>query len=123
MRYTGAFLTWLLILQAVPAAAQFTPFMFDNRYGQRLSSGDWDLMLSSINTLNRGMQVEVGSANKWNNPRTGSRGTTSVTQIVRQNGMICHLLRHQVSIRGSMPLRVYDLKWCLTPDGAWKVAG
>lgn len=111
----------LLVLTATQARAQISPFR-SGRRETRLSPEDLDRMLSSTNQLNRAPGVSVGSKADWTNPKTGSHGTSTVERIFRQNGMTCHLVRHEVFAHGETQPRRFDLPWCLTPGGEWKVA-
>jgi hypothetical protein len=122
MRTFRSFLTLAFVVLAVaPAAAQINPFR-SGRTEAGLSGEDVDLLLSSVNALNRSKDVAVGSSESWRNPATGSRGTSSVIQILNRAGMTCHRVRHEVAARGSTVPRRYDLTWCLTPGGEWKMA-
>ena len=109
-----------LMLAATQARAQINPFRA-GRHEARLSEQDLDLLQSSANQLNRAPGVAVGATVRWSNPKTGSHGTASVERIFKQRGMICHLLRHEVYPLGEPQPRRYDLTWCLTADGEWKV--
>jgi hypothetical protein len=112
----------VLLLASVPAAAQINPFR-SGRTEAGLSGEDSDLLLSSVNALNRRRDVAVGSSESWRNPATRSHGTSSVTQILQRSGMTCHQVRHEVSARGARTPRQYELTWCLTPEGEWRILG
>ncbi len=113
-------LVLLLLLMAFPAAAQVNPF-WSNRTGPRLSQSDQAKLLSSIDQLNHAPNLHVGSKQSWNDPTSGNHGTNSVTRIFQSGGMDCHLLRHELSLKGRAQPRIYNLTWCLTPDGEWKI--
>ncbi|MGE4046994.1 MAG: hypothetical protein AB7F35_19185 [Acetobacteraceae bacterium] len=110
-----------LVGSLVPASAQINPF-WAGRNDPRMSAEDNNLLLASIDRLNRRKNVDVGASDSWRNPQTGSHGTSSVTGIFQRSGMTCHRMRHEISTRGDSP-EPYDLTWCLTPEGAWKIAG
>jgi hypothetical protein len=109
-----------LVLTATQARAQVNPFR-SGRYETRLSPEDIDRMLSSANQVNRTPGVAVGSKASWGDPKTGSHGTSTVERIFKQNGMTCHLVRHETFVRGDAQPRHFDLTWCLTPADEWKV--
>ncbi|HEY6434422.1 MAG TPA: hypothetical protein VIZ17_20805 [Acetobacteraceae bacterium] len=109
-----------LLLAAVPAAAQVNPF-WSNRTGPRLSQSDQDKLLSSIDQLNHATDLHVGSKQSWSDPTSGNHGTNSVARIFQSGGLQCHLLHHEISMKGRAAPRVYNLTWCLTPDGEWKI--
>lgn len=110
-----------LMLMGTQAQAQINPFR-SGRNEPRLSSQDFDLLMSSANEANRAPAVAVGTTAAWKNPQTGSHGTSKVERIFQQKGMTCHLLRQDVFVRGAPQARRYDLTWCLTPSGEWKIA-
>jgi hypothetical protein len=110
----------LLLLAAFPAAAQVNPF-WSNRTGPKLTQTDQDKLLSSIDQLNRSTDLHVGSKQSWSDPASGSHGTNSVSRIFQSGGMHCHLLHHEISMKGLARPRAYNLTWCQTPEGAWKI--
>lgn len=122
MRPLRPLMTALLLFAALPATAQINPFR-SRGTEPGLSETDADMLLSSINRLNRAENVAIGAAESWNNPETGSRGTSSVARIFHRAGMSCHLLHHEIAVRGRTPPRRYDLTWCLMPAGEWKIVG
>jgi hypothetical protein len=112
---------FVLVLAAMPATAQINPFR-SGRTETGLSGEDSGLLLSSVNRLNSRKNVEVGSTESWRNTATGNHGASSITQIFNKAGMTCHRVRHEVSAQGAAGPRHYDLTWCLTADGEWKIA-
>lgn len=124
-RATGSRRYWFrvaaaLVLTAAQARAQVNPFRA-GRSETRLPPEDLDRMLSSANQLNREPGVAVGSKASWSDPKTGNHGTSSVERIFKHNGMTCHLLQHETFVREEPQLRRFELTWCLTPAGEWKV--
>lgn len=124
MRKASRYLPFALALGAsVPnhtAHAQINPFGSQlNRNG--LSDDDFALLSQSGAKLNALPSVAVGQSESWNNPKTTSSGTTTVTRIWQFEAMPCHDLRYAFLASGQPPQRVYDLTWCRTPDGAWKI--
>ncbi len=108
-----------LMLIAPQAHAQINPFV--GRHEPRLSGHDLGLLMSSINQVNRAPAVAIGTTAGWSNPNTGDHGTSTVKRIFQERGMTCHLLRHEIFSRGEPQPRRYDLTWCLTADGEWKI--
>jgi hypothetical protein len=109
-----------MIAMALPAMGQINPFR-NNRAATPLSATDFDLLGDSIGTLNKDPKLAVGTAEKWDNPATGSHGTSTVTKIFRIGHMPCHAMHHEVFAQGRTPGRTYDLTWCRAPNGQWKV--
>jgi hypothetical protein len=122
MRFWHSIAIGLLVSVPLPALAQINPFV-SSRAAPRLSDQDMKLLLASVDQLNAQPDVSVGASNSWNNPETGSHGSSSVTRIFKSHGMTCHRLHHEVAAGGRTPPRTYDLNWCLTPDGSWKTKG
>jgi hypothetical protein len=109
-----------LVLSSVPASAQINPFKSD-RSGATLSATDLDLLGASIGRLNRNPKLEVGAEEEWSNPATGSHGSSAVTRIFMDGHRPCHAIHHEVSAQGRTPPRNYDLTWCRSTDGNWKI--
>ncbi len=110
----------LLMMSATPAMAQINPFR-SNKTGPTLSTTDMDLLGASIAKLNGAKDVAVGSKESWSNPATASYGTSEVTRIFRNGKVSCHRVHHEVGAQGRTPPRPYDLTWCRTPAGSWKL--
>ncbi len=111
----------LLLLAPAPAMAQFNPFQIQGGSGPPLSESDLSQMFASIARLNAQVPVKVGSSAHWDNPATGSYGTSTVTGVLDSAGLACHLLHHEFAAGGRMPLREYDFTWCRAADGTWKI--
>jgi surface antigen len=121
MKHTFGLLVMLgAISFAVPAMAQINPFK-NNRTGANLSATDLDLLGSSIDKLNRDPKLATGASEKWSNPATGSYGTSTVTKVFEQGHTPCHTMHHDVFTQGKSPARGYDLTWCRTAKGQWRV--
>ncbi len=106
-------------LAALPAAAQVNPFRGATT---ALGATDSAMFWSSVEKLNRLPDLAVGSSTSWRDSATGSSGENRVTGVSRRNGMTCHTVRHQLLIKGRTPPSVFNVTWCLAPDGAWKIA-
>ena len=111
---------FMFISAAVPATAQINPFR-SNRQGPKLSGDDQTLLFESISKLNTTHPLHAGESNAWSNPKTDSSGTNAVEQILTENGMPCHRLRHHIVAQGREPGRTFVLTWCRTPQGEWKI--
>ncbi len=112
----------VLLSAALPAVAQINPFR-SGRTEAGLSGDDSELLLSSVNKLNRRKDVAPGSSESWRNPATGSYGASSVMQILERSGMTCHRMRHEVFPQGAQTPRQFELTWCRTSEGEWKTLG
>lgn len=105
------------------AMAQFNAFQTEPG-GPTLTGTDLDIMLSSVNQLNRAETTTVGSSDSWRNPATGSFGKSTVTQVTEKQGMKCHVIGHDFSVgkpQVASPFQV-TFTWCLTADRGWKIA-
>lgn len=105
------------------AMAQFNAFQTEPG-GPKLTGADLDIMLGSVNQLNRSDAVAVGSSESWSNPATGSSGKSTVTRLTEKEGMKCHVIGHDFSV-GKPPAASrfqVSFTWCLTPDRGWKIA-
>ncbi len=105
------------------AMAQFNPFQTEPG-GPKLTGTDLDIMLSSVNHLNRSETVAVGSSESWDNPTTGSFGKSTVTRLTEKQGMKCHVIGHDFSVGKPQVASRFQVSftWCLTPDRGWKIA-
>lgn len=106
-----------------PALAQFNPFLA-KQSGPALRGDDLDLFLASVNHLNRAANAAPGLSETWSNPRTGSKGTSRITEMTTKANMACHVIQHAMTIGKAPRSRdsAFTLTWCLTPDRGWKVA-
>jgi len=111
----------LVLAVAIPATAQINPFRSSSKYGPQLSDEDLNRLFASVAQLNAENSIKVGASQGWNNPATGSHGTSVVTRIFDSAGLPCHLLHHEISAQGRIPPGQYDFTWCRAPDGAWKI--
>lgn len=105
------------------AMAQFNPFQTEPG-GPALTGADLDIMLTSVNQLNRSNAVAVGSSDSWTNPATGSFGKSTVTAMTEKQGMKCHVIGHDFSVGKPKVASQFKVTftWCLTPDRGWKIA-
>jgi hypothetical protein len=110
----------LLLASPLPALAQVGTF-WNSGTGPQLSGDDVDRMLTSIAKLNAASPIRIGESEDWNNPVTGSHGTSTVTSIFESAGLPCHGLHHEIAPLGRTPSRPYDLTWCRVADGTWKI--
>ena len=99
----------------VPAQAQINPFR--NSSGRPLNRDDLAALNEATNRLLEHPQLEVGSVESWNNPRSGVEGTVTAGNPVTRRGMACRVVFYHLNIRN----RDATLTWCRTPDG-WRIA-
>ncbi|HET6182709.1 MAG TPA: hypothetical protein VFA03_03835 [Acetobacteraceae bacterium] len=118
MRFSPLVLAGALVFAATPAMAQM---FFAGRPVRGLSQQDADLLAESVQRLNDMPNLAVGAKDSWSDPRTRSGGENVVTAITEDSGTVCHKLRHEFTVRGRQPTRIYNLTWCRQPDGQWKV--
>jgi surface antigen len=113
----AAFVAYFLLLSA--AHAQVMPFR--GYSGPALSPEDSQLLFESVARLNDAEPSKVGTSEAWNNPQTKSSGTSTILRAFNSGGMVCHLVRHHIVVKGRVPGRDYRLTWCRTPTGEWKI--
>lgn len=103
------------------AHAQFTLFRGYN--GPGLSAEDNQLLFASIAKLNAAEPAQIGRSETWSNPTTKSSGTNTILRVFQSDGLLCHLLKHDILIAGQSPARDYRFTWCRTSTGEWKIKG
>ena len=108
-----------LVSFATVASAQINPFR-SNRTGPTLSVEDNRLLLASIDRLNTAEPVRPGLSENWVNPDSKSSGTSTVVRVFHAQGKPCHLIRHHIVVAGHRPAN-YQLTWCRTSAGEWKI--
>lgn len=121
MKTAQGFVMALVLAASFPAMAQFNPFQTSKRYGPQLSDEDLSRLFASVARLNAETPIGIGASQGWNNPATGSRGTSTVTGILDSGGLACHVLHHEIEVQGRAPPRQYDFTWCRAADGTWKI--
>ena len=110
----------LAALALLPAAAPAQVIPFRGTFGQGLSPQDNQMMFDSAARLNAAEPGKVGQSDSWSNPQTKSSGTSTIVRVFRSGGMPCHLVRHHIAA-GRPPARNYQLTWCRTASGEWKI--
>lgn len=110
----------LLLLGALPAHAQINPFR-SSAQGQGLTEADRTMLMDSAAHLNAADAVKVGDIKDWANPATGNAGSVAVTRLFEYHGMACHSLRYYVSVKAKQATRTYNVDWCKTKAGEWKI--
>jgi surface antigen len=107
------------LLLAGAARAQVMPF--GRYFGPGLSPEDTRLLFESVARLNATEPSKAGSSDSWNNPQTGSSGTSTILRVFNSSGMVCHLVRHHIVVDARAPGHNYRFTWCRTPTGEWKI--
>jgi surface antigen len=110
----------LAALAVLPVAALAQVIPFQGNFGPGLSPRDNQMMFESVARLNAAEPSKVGQSDSWSNPQTKSSGSSTIMRIFRSGGMPCHLVRHQV-VAVRPPARNYQLTWCRTSAGEWKI--
>jgi hypothetical protein len=100
------------------AQAQINPFRGKQT---RLSSEDLTIMNRTAADLYQADGIAPGSSAPWDNPKTGNSGVVSIRNTSTQHGMLCHLVNYQVRVKGAANARDYDVTWCRTSSGEWRI--
>jgi surface antigen len=110
----------LTAFTVLPVAVLAQVIPFQGNFGPGLSPQDNQMMFESVVRLNAADPSKVGQSDSWSNPQTKSSGSSTILRVFRSGGMPCHLVRHQI-VAGRPPARNYQLTWCRTSAGEWKI--
>ena len=105
------------VLLPAAAQAQINPF----RGGPGLAPEDNRLLFESIERLNAAEPAKAGRSEAWSNPQTNTSGTSTILRVFHSRGMVCHLVRNHIVVAGHPQGHDYQLTWCRTPSGEWKI--
>jgi surface antigen len=117
---TGALAVLLLLAAVSVSSAQINPFRSNSR-ATGLTNSDVGMLFTTAGLVNKNEPVKVGDAQDWSNPSSGNSGKVTVTRLFRYGGMECHSLRYDLSFRASNAPRTYNVDWCKTKTGEWKI--
>ena len=118
-RWSALFVVAIAAFAAGGASAQINPFPGSDL---ALSQSDLAVIEEVAGGLISGSVVPTGTKLQWYNGETRRRGTIQVLVSSQQDGRPCHKLRYTLPINSHAGSRAYDLNWCKTPDGDWKIA-
>lgn len=107
-----------IMLAASSAWAQLNPFP---GRAPKLTHQDLVVLEETTTKLNNAPSASVGETMNWSNPATGAHGTVALTRRFHHQAMACHALRYEVSPNQTRSLRTYNVDWCKTADGQWKI--
>jgi surface antigen len=110
------------VLIAGPAGAQVGTFGWSPNE-PRLTQDDKSMLWQSADALNEAPSPQSGESRTWSNPRSGNSGQVTLVRVFRSNDMPCHALHYSIMIGAGPTPRIYDLSWCRTPEGQWKILG
>ena len=117
----GAALLGVVVAYGTAARAQVSPFAGDTSKG--LMEGDLELLLRATHTINHGSLLRPGQSRSWTNPDSGAHGEVAFVKTTQDDGMACHQLRNTIYVADRADPGTYELNWCLTPSGAWRIKG
>jgi len=100
-----------LALTALPASAQFSKLLRDTG----LSQEDFNIMGQSAQTLYVGKTPRVGAESVWQNPDTGSHGTSEIEKVAGN----CVILRHLFVSGKTRKTNKIQLRQCKNSSGEW----
>jgi hypothetical protein len=109
----------LLLAFPPPATAQLNPFRSRTR-GLELSSGDYEMAGDAVARLNQNKAAQPGQQESWENPATGAKGTATLLRHFTSQGMACNQIRNDIQNFAGRT-GSYELNWCKTADGRWRV--
>ena len=119
--------TWACLMAAVgqalaaaPAGAQMDTFGL-NLAEPKLTQSDFQMLWDSASNLNEAPSPQPGDSRSWKNPQSGNFGQVALERVFQSDNMPCHALRYTFTIAADPQPRVYDINWCRTSDGAWKI--
>ncbi|WP_163025893.1 hypothetical protein [Chachezhania antarctica] len=107
----SAALAACLALTAIPASAQFSKILRDTG----LSQEDFNIMGKASQTLYVSTAPKVGAETIWQNPETGSHGTTEVEKIAGN----CVTLRHLFVSGKTKKQNNIAMRQCKDSSGVW----
>jgi surface antigen len=110
----------LLLAGVSVSSAQINPFRSSSR-ATGLTNTDVGILTTTSGLVNRKEPVKVGDTEDWSNPASGNFGKVTVTRLFHYNGMECHGLRYDFTIKASNTARTYNTDWCKTKTGEWKI--
>ena len=110
----------LLISLCLPCAAlgQINPFR--GTRASPLTADDVAALTTATNRLLDSQDLKAGSKETWSNPKSGSSGTVTAGNAVRQKGLACRVMQYDYTVPGPRSERNRKLTWCKTHDG-WKI--
>ena len=117
---TGGIAAALLLAGVSVSSAQINPFR-SNSQSNGLTKADVGMLSTTTGLVNKKEPVKVGDTEDWSNPASGNSGRVTVTRLFHSNGMECHGLRYDFTFRASNAPRTYNVDWCRTKTGEWKI--
>nr|WP_294557165.1 RT0821/Lpp0805 family surface protein [uncultured Rhodopila sp.] len=117
---TGAMAVALLLAGVSVCSAQINPFRSSSR-ATGLTNADVGMLFTTAGLVNKNEPVKVGDTQDWSNPTSGNSGKVTVTRLFHYSGMECHSLRYDLTFKASNAPRTYNVDWCKTKTGEWKI--
>jgi surface antigen len=111
---TACFTGVLLASHPAPAGGLVNPF---DRSAVKLDEADWDLLKESVRTVLE--KQEIGATADWASATSGKAGRATLLKTFTRDGMVCGLVEHEFTKGDGQS---YQLPFCKTADGRWKVA-
>ncbi|WP_146101858.1 hypothetical protein [Rhodopila globiformis] len=100
--------------------AQLNPFG-SNPNVALLTDEDWRLVWEDTVSLNRTPDAAAGETRAWTDATSGNSGKLTLTRVYQSNGTTCHAVRYAISFPGKPVPQEYNLDWCRTAAGQWKI--
>jgi surface antigen len=104
----------LLASHPAPAGGLVNPF---DRSAAKLDEADWDLLKGAVRTVLE--KQEVGATADWSSATSGKAGRATLLKTFTRDGMVCGQVQHEFTKGDGQS---YQLPFCKTADGSWKVA-
>ena len=114
------FLLLLLIGTCLPGVAQAQINPFRGARGSALNADDISALTDATNRLLNSQGLTASAKEAWSNPKSGTNGTVTAGNAVRQKGLACRVMVYDYTVPGPRAERNRRLTWCKTHDG-WKM--
>ena len=110
-------------LATAPAWAQFIPAPFGtDLLPDGMTREDVDIVTATSAKLYGNDGATVGTTEAWSNPKSGNRGTMTLTRMFQHDGMPCRQVTHKIRISGRNE-QTYTFNRCKVATGEWKLLG
>lgn len=93
-----------------------------SRLNTGLNSADLQAMGAVAARLYQQDNVANGTTDHWANPKSGNRGSVTVVRSFTNAANPCREVRYVIQLHNRRGARSYNLNWCRTAAGVWKIS-